>query len=105
MKLLLVLSITSLMSVGQSMTPCGQGVVIRPTNAIVIDKWVSWMNPPGSVMLAPSTNANAPALLQPIDAPSRIIIGESVSSNVPVCVEVGNSTKCMTLGDIRKAAK
>lgn len=90
----------------QQLTPCGQGVVIRPTNAIVIDKWTAWVAPIGPPASAPSTNPNtAPPLLTHVDAPSRVIFGADIGGEIPICVETADTMKCVPLAKVRELTK
>ena len=98
-KLILVMLIILSGSIGsaQNMLPCGQGIIIRPNNSVTIDKWISWITPTA----LPISNQPNQGNLVSANSPSRIIIGESVMDNTPICVENADITKCISLDKIR----
>jgi hypothetical protein len=74
---------------------CGQGVIVRNGDQVLLDAWETF-NPPPNTPTHPAIEAH----------PSKITIGQSIADRTKLCVETSEGATCLTVKDLRsKAAK
>jgi hypothetical protein len=92
----------SLVPIAQSLTTCGQGIVVRADSAVIIDAWrvYSYMPPP-----SPERQVS-PAATLPVGtpAPSKIVLGESLPDDLRIGIETSDGTVYVPLSAVRSLA-